>query len=61
MFNPLIVDAEKQKMLELVIPCSVEQFFTFFLADDAEVYPRRKHLELKKATRIVTTHWKRND
>jgi hypothetical protein len=43
-FNPEIVDTEKQKMMELILPCSLEQFYNFFIADGAEVYPRKKHL-----------------
>ncbi len=43
-FNPQIVDTEKQKMVELVLPCSLEQFYNFFIADEAEIYPRKKHL-----------------
>jgi hypothetical protein len=31
------------------------------MADDAEVYPRSKHLELKKSTKIVVTPWKKNE
>lgn len=48
-------------MVELILPCSLEQFYTFFLADDATVYPRNKHLEFKKATNIVVTPWKKNE
>lgn len=44
LFNPEKVETEKQKMLEIVLPCSVEQFYRFFLADDANVYSRKKHL-----------------
>jgi len=42
-FNPLIVESEKQKMVEVALPCSIEQFYRFFLADDATVYPKTKH------------------
>jgi len=31
------------------------------MADDAVVYPRSKHLELKKATKIIVTPWKKNE
>lgn len=44
LFNPEKVETEKQKMLEIVLPCSVDQFYSFFLADDATVYSRKKHL-----------------
>ena len=47
-------------MLEIVLPCSVDQFYSFFLADGANVYSRVKHLEVKKATQIVATPWKQN-
>lgn len=43
-FNPEKVETEKQKMLEIVLPCSVDQFYNFFLADGANVYSRVKHL-----------------
>jgi hypothetical protein len=55
------VETEKQKMLEIVLPCSVDQFYKFFLADDANVYSRKKHLEFKKATQVVATPWKPNE
>lgn len=44
LFNAEKVETEKQKMLEIVLPCSVDQFYSFFLADDATVYSRKKHL-----------------
>ena len=59
-FNPQIVDAEKQKIIEIVLPCSLEQFYNFFVGDEA-IYSRKKHLEGKKATNMVCTPWKKND
>jgi hypothetical protein len=61
LFNPEKVETEKQKMIEIVLPCSVDQFYNFFLADDATVYSRKKHLEVKKSTQIITTPWKQNE
>ena len=60
LFNPDKVETEKQKMLEIVLPCSVEQFYRFFLADDASVYSRKKHLEFKKGREVIPTPWKQN-
>jgi hypothetical protein len=60
LFNAEKVETEKQKMLEIVLPCSVDQFYSFFLADDAAIYSRKKHLEIKKATNVVATSWKKN-
>ncbi len=37
-------EREPVKMLEIVFPCSVEQFYDFFLADNANLYSRKKHL-----------------
>ena len=55
------LDKEPIKMLQIVFPCSVQQFYQFFYADSAEVYPRSKHLEMKKAHSITVTPWKRNE
>ena len=43
-FNPEIVETEKQKMIEIILPCSVEQFYTFFMADNATLYSKKRHL-----------------
>jgi len=34
-FNPELVETEKQKMVEIILPCSLDQFYRFFLADNA--------------------------
>jgi hypothetical protein len=60
LFKAELVETEKQKMLEVVLPCSVEQFYNFFLSDDATVYSRKKHLEFKKGENVVMTPWKKN-
>jgi len=30
-------------MVEVILPCSIEQFYSFFLADEADLYPKSKH------------------
>lgn len=30
-------------MVEIILPCSLDQFYRFFLADNAELYPKSKH------------------
>ena len=61
LFDTAAVEAEKQKMLEVVLPCSVEQFYNFFLADDANVYSRKQHFDFKKARNFVIGPWKMNE
>ena len=48
-------------MLEIVFPCSVDQFYDYFFADDADLYSRKMHLESKKGHHIVMTPWKKNE
>lgn len=54
-FNPRAVESEQQKIVEIQFPCSVEQFYNFFLADNANVYPRKKHLQFKGGKDIKQT------
>lgn len=59
-FNPQVVDSEKQKIVEHILPCSVDQFYDFFLADNAEVYDRKKHLEKRNSHSINVTEWRKS-
>lgn len=43
-FNQETIDSSKQKIVDLVLPCTVQQFYDFFLCDKATVYNRKKHL-----------------
>jgi hypothetical protein len=60
-FKEAGADNQHVKMLEIVFPCSVEQFYDFFLADEALLYGRRQHLETRKAHTIVVSPWKKNE
>lgn len=48
-FNAQAVETEKQKIVEIILPCSVKQFYEFFLSDKATVYNRKKHLESRNS------------
>jgi hypothetical protein len=43
-FKETGADRQQIKMLEIVFPCSVENFYDFFLGDQAELYGRKHHL-----------------
>lgn len=55
-----MVDSGKQKVVEHILPCSVDQFYDFFLADNAEVYDRKKHLEKRNSHSINVTEWRKS-
>jgi hypothetical protein len=52
-FNPQSIESEKQKIAEFNLPCSIDQFYQFFLDDKASVYSRKKHLEFNLAERVL--------
>ena len=43
-FKETGADKQSIKMLEIVFPCSVEQFYEYFFADTADMYSRKQHL-----------------
>ena len=43
------------------MPCSVKQFYEFFLSEKAVVYNRKKHLESRNSRDIVLTEWRNNE
>lgn len=44
-----------------MLPCTVPQFYDFFISDKASVYHRRKHLELRKSREIKITEWRKSE
>ena len=55
-----MAENEKMKVTEIILPCSVEQYFEYFIEDKATAYPRKKHFESKGGFNIVVTEWKQN-
>lgn len=47
-------------MVEVQLPCSIQQYYDFFIADNAKVYSRKKHLEFKGGENVVITDWRKN-
>ncbi len=39
----------------------MEQYYNFFLADNATVYPRKRHLELRESKDITVTQWRKSE
>ena len=61
LFKDTGADRQSIKMLEIVFPCSIQHFYDFFLADEAELYGRKKHLESRKAHTIQCSKWVLNE
>jgi hypothetical protein len=40
--------ADKQVLTKIQFPCSIQQFYDFFLSDKANLFSRVQFLELKK-------------
>lgn len=50
-----------QTIAEITFPCTVQQYYDYFIADKSTLYGIRQHLEKKQAENIQITDWKRNE
>jgi len=50
-----------QTIAEITFPCTVQQYYDYFLADKCSLFGIRQHFEKKQAENIQITEWKKND
>lgn len=60
-FNPESSADSQQTIAEITFPCSVQQYYDYFLKDKSTIYGILQHLEKKQAQNIEITEWKRNE
>lgn len=60
-FNKEVSLSDKQTLAKITFPCSIDQYFDFFLADEASLFSASDYLVFKKAENVKATKWIKND
>lgn len=59
-FNSEVSLSDKQTLAKINFPCSIDQYFDFFLSDDASLLSAADFLSFKDAKNIKATKWVKN-